>query len=935
MARPKNKRNQISNQSQKQQAKKKLNPFEVHINKEKLKVLGKKSKSDRGLPGVSREKALRKRKSTLQQEFKLQHKSNTFSDKRIGERNTNMTDEDRFIARYAKLKAKRHKKSIFNLADEEVLTHKGQTLSEIEKFENVMSDDGDSLDGDTSGRLDADFVAEAHFGGGILKKTGIEGAKSHKDLIEQLITESKKRKAEKQKLKEETLELTEKLDSEWKDLLPLVNKSKSKNVVPENEKADDYDKVMRQLKFEARGTPSDRLKTEDEIAREAKEKLETLEKERLERMHGVISKINESRKHVSADGLDVNFVYDSETEVTLSYNQEGISNVELEAEINGKTIVPRESGDSKSDNSENNESSSESGNDENPEECEEESDNEDKLSDLKGEDSISESESELEYVGYEDKIREDLLKRKAIMENAREELPYSYNFPSNYEELHSLLLPQPSEHQFIILERLIKCHHPSLGEKNKENLDLLFAYLLQYINDISQAKDIQDINKCFRVFTNITPHLYDLAQMSPFNAHTLMIGVIEEKQKDYRKNKQTYPGNDIVLFLKLVSCIFPTSDFRHVVVTPAITFMDQMLNKCRVRTRRDIAYGLFLTTLALEYTSLTKRFLPSAINFLVGILHMAIPKTGVKLIKISPPFKISCNKLVLCNNHEESTMELAMSVGYLLEGEINDEFRIRAIHLCLSLLEEFAVNFMDLQSSYEIFIAVLKYLELVPMGNYPKKVKQKWTLLMEEIITMKNNRRMEYLMLAPKKPKALRLYEPNIEKVYDTKRRKIQSREKTERDKLLHKLKRERKGALREIRRDREFLSGIKINQKIQSDMERQAKVNKLLSEASLQQSELNAMDRKKNRKKTITSQIRGNVRFCIVEYLALALSDVLLLFVVDLQATLDRDERQSSQHGLVKVRLDRIEEELAEHVRDGRHQQCPAEHSGGGERIC
>lgn len=40
--------------------KKKINPFEVHINREKLKVLGKKSKHDRGLPGVSRAKAVQK-----------------------------------------------------------------------------------------------------------------------------------------------------------------------------------------------------------------------------------------------------------------------------------------------------------------------------------------------------------------------------------------------------------------------------------------------------------------------------------------------------------------------------------------------------------------------------------------------------------------------------------------------------------------------------------------------------------------------------------------------------------------------------------------------------------------------------------------------------------------------------------------------------------
>jgi hypothetical protein len=38
-------------------------------------------------------------------------------------------------------------KSIFNLADDEVLTHRGQTLSEIEKFDDPRSDDEEEEEG--------------------------------------------------------------------------------------------------------------------------------------------------------------------------------------------------------------------------------------------------------------------------------------------------------------------------------------------------------------------------------------------------------------------------------------------------------------------------------------------------------------------------------------------------------------------------------------------------------------------------------------------------------------------------------------------------------------------------------------------------------------------------------------------------------------------
>lgn len=77
-----------------------------------------------------------------------------------------------------------------------------------------------------------------------------------------MIAESKKRKAEKQKEKEQTLDLTEKLDSEWKDLQPVVFKkarveeSLIDKLLSKADKGQDYDKMMRELKFEKRGTVS-------------------------------------------------------------------------------------------------------------------------------------------------------------------------------------------------------------------------------------------------------------------------------------------------------------------------------------------------------------------------------------------------------------------------------------------------------------------------------------------------------------------------------------------------------------------------------------------------------------------------------------------------------------------------------------------------------
>ena len=63
MAKAKNKKKQISDKvrGKKKEAVRKINPFEVKINKQKHHVLGKKTtKFDKGMPGVSRSKAIKK-----------------------------------------------------------------------------------------------------------------------------------------------------------------------------------------------------------------------------------------------------------------------------------------------------------------------------------------------------------------------------------------------------------------------------------------------------------------------------------------------------------------------------------------------------------------------------------------------------------------------------------------------------------------------------------------------------------------------------------------------------------------------------------------------------------------------------------------------------------------------------------------------------------
>ena len=92
--------------------------------------------------------------------------------------------------------------------------------------------------------------------------------------------------------------------------------------------------------------------------------------------------------------------------------------------------------------------------------------------------------------------------------------------------------------------------------------------------------------------------------------------------------------------MKITTLLFPTSDYRHPVGTPALQWMSYILSASKVNTRQSLASGLFVASVMAESISLSKKFSPELINFLSGIVFMAIPKDKKTVIPFVPPFKV-------------------------------------------------------------------------------------------------------------------------------------------------------------------------------------------------------------------------------------------------------------------------------------------------------
>ncbi|XP_034484837.1 nucleolar protein 14 homolog [Drosophila innubila] len=823
------------------QTAKRLNPFDVHVNKEKFKILGRICKHDRGMPGVSRAKALQKRAQTIGKQYAVKNKTNKFMDHRIGKHlSGDQLTESVMNARYlseklAQVRAS-NKAEKFNLNDDELLTHRGQTLEEIEQYRDERSDD-EELDDE----VDAEFTSTAHFGG------DGDTPQDRQTAIEEMISEQKRRKNEIAKDKDEVYDLTEKLDANYKQLLPLVAKA-TKDEQHEKPPPDAYDKLLKEMIFEPRGSVTDKLIKPEELAKQEAARLEKLENERLRRMKadGEEQETNVQVTHRSADDLDDGYFVagnEDDADDTLAYDLDGNLGTHLNdrKQPNKSAAKQRDDDDNVDDGSEDEDEG---------EEEEEDSDSEvDNLSDLKE----SESESEPEEIPQPSKSKAKSPKEKSS-KPIDMSIPFTIKMSKTYEDFTELLGKYTPAQRAIVVERIIKCNDPKLEGVNRESVVKLFAFLLQYIKDLFEDASEQDILPHFQLVSLLMPHLYDLIQLNPERMSNTLLDVIKEKYADYRKNHKAYPSLETLIYFKLVSNMYSTSDFRHPVATPTYIFMQHILSRARVRTRQDIAMGLFIVTIAQEFGSRSKRFLPAVFNFLQGIVHMAIPKREAEQLEIVPPFErdglFSKLLAIPATSESKSLGPQQMQAADLVTLSLTLDFKVRALDTALRLIHQVMEELVS-EHTGACFLATpfLALLERLPLEPYPEHVHQHYAeakSLVERLAAQK----MKPLAPPDRKPKALRLLEPRFEVVYDDKRRPKLSKQKEERVKLLHKIKREKKGAIREIRRDTAFVQDLKLKQQLQSDKERNEKVKRIYQEASMQQGELNELARAKKRKK-------------------------------------------------------------------------------------
>jgi len=815
----------------------KLNPFNVRFVKSKQNILGRKFKTDVGKPGQARAKAIKKRKDTLLQEFNLKNKSNLFLDKRIGERDSNLSAEEKMIARFTAERVKgAGKNSIFNLGDDINLTHGGEELSKIDKFENPHSDD------EEDDMLGKKFVDEAHFGGFMSRADDDfkEGkGNTRKDFIDNLIKESKLKKAEKRKADEEAEEKTQALDSDWKNVFTDMRylktgggKSDVDNPQPV-ENYDPYDMLVRQMTFEkkeARG--GERLKTEEEKIKDERERLEKLEEDRQRRMRG---DKEPPRNHVSVEDLGDENVK-SANKLSKKEQRKLLKQLLIENAKDGE-----EGSDDEHDENEGEESGEEEGDEEeDSDEEEDDSDASDNYSDL--EDSEDEKENENLVENEKDHHDDQVEEMKTA---AAAEIPYLIPVPETYPDLSKLLWGRSPSDLTTILDRILSSNHPQLGD-HKPALITYFSLLLQFLQDTIQAIDPSNpdtVGEKFEFIKVLCPYLAKLAPFFQAEAAKAVLKVVNDHFERWTQQpRPRFPGLDVVLTLHLVHVLFPTSDYRHPVVTPALTLICSILSSARPTDRSSFSQAVLLCTIALEYSLLSKRICPELILCLHGLLFVS----GTNHSKRPLPPNKGGNYLApdeSCASLSPSRLKISDALSLV---PIDNQFKVDAIHSTLKLVVKVLDLYKETPACKELLNPLVEVCQFINIEYLPSALAELLSTVKSSSFPEKKGK-----VVKPQKQVAmLRMLEPKIEEDFEPfKKKRTGNRDLLEEQKLRHKLKQERKGARKEIRHDAAFLASEKARRLQAKDKERQEKTKALFSNLANQEGDYNKLLRKKKKK--------------------------------------------------------------------------------------
>ncbi|KAI4596108.1 nucleolar complex protein 14 [Pestalotiopsis sp. 9143b] len=841
-----------------------FNPFDLKHNVRGPKfdvtsnrpATGNAAKGIYGRPTEARAAAEERRKETLLVEMQRRQKVGGLVDRRFGEDDANMTPEEKALERFALEKQRSHKRAVFDLEDDDAgesfgLTHMGKSLSL--DGPNIADDyEEDDMD---AGSDDDDEGRKAYLKRKLMTEGETEAdddddqperKKTKAEVMKEVIAKSKYHKAERQAAKEADEDLRMELDEELPNLRELLFKSgKDKDSEAKSSSAQElqreYDLQVRSLAADRRAAPTDRTKTEEEQAEDEARKLRELEEKRQRRMEGKEESESEAEDESepeddSADG-PIQFIEKEEgdtfglgkgiklrpTATQLGFDDEDDFFVEdnLIAEGSDLSLSEVESEDDESDRSDD-------------EEAEEE------------EDEFTRgilNEEETKNPAFS--LKEDGTRDATTTKQDADGLPYVFSCPETHEALLSMTKTVPVEKLPIVVQRIRALHHSKLDSANKSKLGNFARVLIQHLPYLATH------GAPFAIIESLVRHVHSMAKTYPVEIANELRSHIE----DISTRPLDINVGDLII-LTIVGTIFPTSDHFHQVATPAMLTMNRYLGMKIPRQLTDYTIGSYLCILAVQYQTVSKRYIPEVMNFSLNTLAALAPVSSKERLGLFPLHEPVEGTRI--QNAKNTSVRKLSCLDCTSSAETNStEVKIALADTTVKLLDAAATVWTGKAAFYETFqpaLAVLNHLsDKACRAQLPKALNQQIGRSKTKLESLLQLARMERrnLELHHHKPLAIKTHVPKFEDQFDPDKHYDPDRERAEANKLKAEHKKERKGAMRELRKDANFMAREKLRIKKARDTAYEKKFKRIVAEIQSEEGrESNAYEREKAARK-------------------------------------------------------------------------------------
>jgi nucleolar protein 14 len=655
----------------KKNAEKKDNPFEKRVERKKKAVLDPRARKKEVNLAEVRGRAEELRKQTLLIEYGQDNKANAFIDRRFGEDDASIPEEDKMLMRFQKEKQRQLRKgrNDFSLDDDEDLTHFGQSIGD-----NAMLHDISGEDNSGDEEFNVEMGKQLNFGGGKEEfRTGDdaegesdERVKTKKEVMEEIIKKSKFHKAERKKEKAENENMIDELDNDFKEIQGML-KSRFDSPDKDDEKKEpdqvaksihsgavEYNKLKNILGDDLRARATDRLKTEEEVAREEKQRLDKLEAARLKRMKGEeldagaafeapkfgSKQALQAIRDKTGDQLDSEDEVIAEEEVTLvQYDRQGVL-------INTDGVASESDDGADSDD----DADSEDGGDE-------VGDTKTGITPASGDTGIKRS-TRVKVGGSATRRRGtdvsdnskttatrvtstgNRSRTSAAAAPAEDEsaLPFVFDCPMNVDDYDFIVKGRSAALQTVIIKRIRACHHISLAAENRSKLQKFFALLWKLIGETIREKSDNSVS--LPLVDVFSTHIIEMAEAMPEFAGALAMKYLQAISNGHRQSRENetyaWPPSESLFYLQLCAVIFPPSDLVHPILTPASLLVAQLLAQCQVIDISDISKGLFLCSWCVRTNKEQKRLQPEALAFCTALVALGVPEPSLSADNTKP-----------------------------------------------------------------------------------------------------------------------------------------------------------------------------------------------------------------------------------------------------------------------------------------------------------